>query len=279
MGYWQGKNILFIGDSQTARHVYPEIVKEMLGANVFYHCKGGAGFTQMVEGSPADLIGYMPPLTAETVKDMDLIVIYGGYNERNRKLGSAGDRYDPKIKNEKTVAGLMQYLIDSIYDRLEEADNLGCRLMIVTVSCAGKYPWVNTDGYTEYYPDSGLSLENMAKVQKEVGEYNSIPVCDLFKALGSNRRTWSYFGAQKDPINPNYAMYPLNEKGEQVSDTPIVYEQGKEYYQLRDGKIMLEKYEGLARYPYNGDQLHKSPEGYRRIGEVIAGAIIASYGN
>ena len=279
MGYWNNKNILFIGDSQTARHVYPEIVREILGANVFYHCKGGAGFTQMVEGSPADFAGYLAPLTADTVKEMDLIVIYGGYNERNREYGKAGDLYDPLTKEGNTVAGRMQYLIESVYDRLAEADNLGCRLLLVTVSCSGKYPWVDKDGYTEYYPESGLSLENLAKVQKQVGEYNSIPVCDLFKALGSNRRTWGYFGASKDPVNSDFARYPMNEKGEQISDTPIVYEQGKEYYQIRDGKVVLEKYEGLARFPYNGDQLHKSPEGYRRIGEVISGAIIASYGN
>ena len=279
MGYWQNKNILFIGDSQTARHVYPEVVKEILGANVFYHCKGGAGFVQMVEGSPADSAGYLAPLTAETVRGMDLIVIYGGYNHRNVEIGRPGDVYDPETKYGNTVAGKMQYLINSVYDRLEEADNLGCRLLLVTVSCAGKYPWVNKDGYTEYYPESGMSLQNMAKMQNELGEYNSIPVCDLFRTLGSNRRTWGYFGASKDAVNPNFARYPLNEKGEQIGDTPIVYEQGKSYYQLRDGKVVLEKYEGMPRFPYNGDQLHKSSEGYRRIGEVIAGSIISSYGN
>jgi len=279
MGYWQNKNILFIGDSQTARHVYPEVVKELLGANVFYHCKGGVGFLEMADGSPADCVGYLAQLTADTVRGMDLIVIYGGYNHRNVEIGKAGDRYDPTTENGKTVAGMMQYLIDKVYDRLEEADDLGCRLMIVTVDCSGKYPWVNVDGYTEYYLDSGMSLQNMAKMQREVGEYNSIPVCDLFKTLGSNRRTWGYFGASNDENDERFARYPMNEKGERISDTPIVYEQGKEYYQVRDGKVVLEKYEGLARFPYNGDQLHKSPEGYRRIGEVIVGAIIGAYGN
>ena len=45
-----------------------------------------------------------------------------------------------------------------------------------------------------------------------------------------------------------------------------------------DGKIILERYEGAAPFPYIGDQLHKSNAGYRRIGEVIAGSIIAAYG-
>ena len=54
---------------------------------------------------------------------------------------------------------------------------------------------------------------------------------------------------------------------------------GESYYQIREGKVVLEKYEGAAPFPYIGDQLHKSPAGYRRIGEIIAGAIIAAYGN
>jgi hypothetical protein len=124
-----------------------------------------------------------------------------------------------------------------------------------------------------------MSLQNMAKMQKALGEYNSIPVCDLFTSLGSNRRTWGYFGAQKDEYYDNYARFPLNEKGEQISDEPLVYEHGKSYYQIRDSKVVSEVYGWLARYPYIGDRLHKSPDGYRRIGEVIAGAIITSYGN
>lgn len=279
MGYWQNKKILFIGDSHTARHIYPEVVKEILGAEVFYHCKGGIQFTHMIDGSPKDAVGYVPPLSAEIVKDMDLIVLFGGGNCVNMEYGKAGDRYYPDGSGQNTVAGTMQYAIDSIYDRLEEADNLGCRLLIVTIDCPGKDAWLNNDGYTEYKPGTGKSFENMSRLQCEVAEYNSIPYCDLFRTSGINRRTWKCFGASKEAFDPNYTPVLLNEKGEKVSDEPLVYKCGESYYQIRNGEVVLEQYNGQPRYPYNADQLHKSPEGYRRFGEVIAGAIIRAYGN
>ena len=40
-GVWKDRKVLVIGDSLTARRVYPEVVKEILGIETFYHCKGG----------------------------------------------------------------------------------------------------------------------------------------------------------------------------------------------------------------------------------------------
>jgi len=57
------------------------------------------------------------------------------------------------------------------------------------------------------------------------------------------------------------------------------YTTGQSYYQWRDGEVVLEEYTGVAPFPYNGDQLHKSALGYQRIGECIAGAIIQNWGN
>lgn len=161
-GTWQGRKVLFIGDSLTARRVYPEVVKEILGIETFYHCKGGVGVQHMVDGdkglggeydNETDAQGVLRPLLPEDVQDMDLIVLFGGYNNRSREIGKP------------------------------------------------------------------------------------------------------------------------------VSNERIRYQRGESYYQLRDGKVVLEKYDANPPYPYIGDQVHKSPAGYRRIGEVIAGAIIAAYGN
>ena len=278
MNSWKGRKILFIGDSHTARKIYPEKIGERLEAEVYYHCKGGIQYTHMIEGSPADAVGYVPPLSPEIVADKDLIVLFGGGNCVNMQFGKPGDRYNADGSGEKTVVGTLQYAIDSIYDNLEKADNLGCRILIVTIDCPGKNAWLNNDGYTEYYPNSGQSFENMSKVQAAVAEYNSLPYCDLFRTSGINRRTWKHFGASKKERNPNFTPVLLDENGNAVDDKPLRYETGKSYYQWRDGKVVLEQYNDAPRYPYNADQLHKSVAGYERFAEVIVGAIIRAYG-
>ena len=287
-GAWEGRKVLFIGDSLTARRVYPEVVKEILGIETFYHCKGGVGLKGMVDGdnglggdydNETDAAGILRPLTPGDVADMDLIVLYGGYNNRNLPIGKVGDVFYADGTGQKTVAGLMQHAIDRIYENLYEADNIACRILIVTVDCAGKYPWVDADGYEESVSGMGNSLEAIANIQKAVAAHNAIPCCDMFHTSGINRHTWAYFSFEPNVDNPNFSPYKLDENGCPVSEERIRYVTGESYYQIRDGKVVLEKYEGRSPYPYIGDQVHKSPAGYRRIGEVIAGAIIAAYGN
>ena len=287
-GAWKGKKVLFIGDSLTARRVYPEIVKEILGVETFYHCKGGLGLKSLVDGdnglggeydNETDAQGVLRPLMPQDVADMDLIVFFGGYNSRSLEIGEVGDLYKADGSGQNTVAGYMQYAIERIYENLEAAENLTCRLLIVTVDCSGKYPWVDASGYEEAPAGSGKTLEAMANIQKQVAAYNAIPCCDLFHNSGINRYTWKCFSFEADPVNPNYSPYRLDEQGNPVSLERIRYIKGESYYQIRDGKVVLEKYDANPPYPYIGDQVHKSTAGYRRIGELIAGSIIAAYGN
>ena len=293
-GTWKNKKVLFIGDSLTAKRIYPEVVKEILGIQTFYHCKGGAGLVSMVDGESGvdgkydnytDAQGILRPLTAKDVADMDAIVFFGGYNSRHLSIGKIGDKYEGKGKNE-TVAAVMQYCIDRIYEELRKANNLTCKLLIVTVDYAGKYAWWDIDGRGEADGQgSGKTLEAMANIQAETAQHNGIPVCDLFHTSGINPHTWCVFAASAEPIDPLYSPYRLNEKGEPISSERIRYVKGESYYQWRDGKVVLEEYIGYASarynapYPYNADQLHKSEAGYRRIGETIAGALISAYGN
>lgn len=235
---WIGKNVLFMGDSLTAARKYQKTIADKLGINVHNHCLGGAGIIQIVDGNTT---GTISAITADMVRDMDLIVFYAGYNNRGLSCGKVGDCYIPGDGGQNTIAGYMQYAIDRIYQCLVEADNLTCKILIVTVDCAGKYEYIDADGYTEYPANSGQTMETLANIQKAVAEYNSLACCDLWHTSGINRNTWTIFGA-----NPNaYVENPG---------------------------------ESSAPYPHNGDQLHKSDAGYNRIGEVICGAIIKAYG-
>lgn len=293
--YWKNKKVLFIGDSITQSKEYPKAIEELLGIQSFYHCKNGAHLLAMVDGEKGlcgtyddttDAKGVLRPLAAETVADCDLIVLYGGYNNllyggynsRSCSPGSIGDLYRPDGLGQDTVAGIMQYVINRIYEELKKADNMICRLLIVTVDCSGKNQWINAAGDEEFPLGSGKSYENIAKIQKAIAEKNRLACCDLFHASGINRHTWCCFGAEQNELNPHYTPYLLDEKGNPVSYDYLEYKHGQTYYQVRGGKVVLEQYDGWAPYPYNCDQLHKSHAGYRRIGEVIAGSIIAAYG-
>ena len=286
-GRWKDKKVLFIGDSLTARRVYPEVVKEILGIQTFYHCKGGASLRSMVDGdnglggdydNETDAQGVLRPLSVEDVAEKDLIVFFGGYNNRNVDIGQIGDVYKPDGSGQTTIAGFMQYAINRIYETLYAAGNMTARLLIVTVDCVGRYPWVDADGYGESTPGTGRTMEALANMQKAVAARNGIACCDLFHTSGINSYTWAYFGKDSYPDNLNYTPYLLNAEGYPLSAERIRYERGRSYYQFRDGKVVLEKYTGTTPYPYCADHLHKSTAGYRRIGEVIAGSIIASYG-
>lgn len=162
---------------------------------------------------------------------------------------------------------------------MKEANNLNCKFLIVTVDCAGKYSYINADGYEEWRPDSGQTMETLADIQKAVSEYNSLACLDLWHTSGINRNTWSVFGAIANPVNSNYTKYELDSDGNQIGTNPLSYVKGQSYYQIRDGSVVLEEYTGSAPYPYNNDQLHKSAKGYKRIGECIAGTIISAFGN
>ena len=285
---WKNKNALFIGDSLTAAHKYQSKVKELLEINVFNHCKGGVGLVQMVDGdkglggdydNETDASGVLRPLTTEDVSDKDLIVLFGGYNNRGIDDGKVGDCYNPDGGGQSTIAGYMQYCVNRIYEELQKANNLRCKLLIVTVDCAGRYPYIDADGYDEYPSGSGRTMETLANIQREIAEHNSILCCDLWHTSGINKNTWNVFGASSNPVNEQYSPYELNAEGEPVNETRIKYVKGKSYYQKRNGQVILEEYTGSSPYPYNGDQLHKSTEGYNRIGECLVGTITKGYGN
>lgn len=246
---WFGKNVLFIGDSLTASKKYQNTVASMLGINIYNHCKGGQNLKAMVDGesgageydNTTAVEGTLYALSVDDVKGKDLIVFYSGYNDRSKLVGTLGDLYNTDGTGQNTISGMMQYCINRIYEVLNSANNKTCKLLIVTVDCVGKYPYIDVDGYGEYPSGSGQTMEDIANMQKAVANANAIPCVDLWHNSGINRNTWSVFGKEANA-----------------------------YYEDTTGRT--------GTYPHNGDQLHKSNEGYKRIGECIVGGIISAYG-
>lgn len=260
----------------------------MLGMNVTTHAKGGVGTISMVDGdkglggdydNETSASGVLKPLSIDDVKDKALIVVLPAYNDRGKENGIVGDCYKTDGSGQSTIAGIIQYTINRIYEILTQANNLTCKVLYATPHCPGRYPYIDANGYEEYPAGSGRTMETLANTIVAVGNHNNIPVCDLWHNSGSNRYTWNVFGASANPVNEQYSPYELDSTGTPVNTTRIRYQHGKAYYQKRDGQVVLETYNGSAPFPYNADQLHCSSIGYARLGECIVGAIISQYGN
>ena len=281
---WYGKTILSIGDSLSAAKQWQLVLETKLGVTVKHHSKGGMGLIQMVDGdkglggdydNTTDANGELKPLSIEDVTGVDLIIFFGGYNNRGTADGELGDVYNPDDQTGKTIAGMTQYCINRIYEVLKQANNLTCKILIVTPHCAGKYDYIDVDGYEEFPSGSGCTMETLSDTIKLVGNYNSIKVLDLWHNSGINKFTWNVYANKTTPDNTTYTKYELNSSGEIVGTTPLRYVKGNSYYQIRDGVVTLEQYTGSAPYPYNNDQLHlNNTEGYPHIGEIITNEVL-----
>ena len=239
MSKWNGKNVLCIGDSITSDGRWQAEFARRTGCNISTHANGGIGLIDMVDGQSGfagdpntAVSGKLGPLTMEKLRTVDLIILLGAYNERDIEYGKKGDMYP----EQKTLRAKFAYVIEKIYALLDECDHLGCRLMLVTPHCVGRYDWVCADGYEEFPEGSGRSLETMAEEIKRIaGEYN-IPCCDAWHTSGINRFTWKHFTHSSVVMNPDY-------------------DPEKEY---------------VAPYPQYADQSHMNDAGYARLGECIA---------
>ena len=210
---WNGAEVLAIGDSLTSAKKWQLKTTELLGCNITTHAKGGKGYIDLIDGengqdgdydNETDASGILRPLSVDDVTGKKLIIVYAGYNERHMAYGEIGDVYPTK----NTLAGKVQYVINSIYSLLEQADNLTCKLLFITPHCVGTYGYVNVDGYGEYPLGTGRTLEGISNIIKKVAEYNNIEVLDLWHNSGIGKFTWDIYCA-KTPASAT-APYPDN---------------------------------------------------------------------
>lgn len=258
---FKGKNILAIGDSLTATLKWQLKVVELQECTVTTHARGGIGLIPMVDGTTG-----LNALTSAQVTGKDLIILFGGMNERSTPYGAIGDVYPTN----NTLQGKLQYVINKLYDLLATAGNTTCKILIVTPHCAGKYSWIDADGYAEYPVGSGQTLELLSTHIKTLGNYNNLPVVDLWHESGIGKRTWSVFANLPTPENTTYTKYKRDSSGTIIGVEPLVYVNGTSYWQMVGGVPTFVKYTGTAPYPYYNDQLHLNDLGYARAGELIA---------
>lgn len=244
-GYWYGKKCLVIGDSTSTTEQWQKKLSENLGMSVTTHAKGGIQFLQMVVGSlgyegdydnETGNTGVLQPLKISDVYDKNLIIIFGGFNNRGMKLGEITDLYKTDGTGQNTVTGQLQFVLNWIYDLLKGnesyAQNLKCKIVVVTPYCCGKYNYANYDGYSG---DNwaGYTLREMCDRIIEIAALNNCSSYNAWENSGIGRHTWTIYSAS-----------PTATK-EAGSDT--------------------------APYPTNADQLHLNDSvGYPHLGDCIS---------
>lgn len=195
--YWYGKKVLCIGDSLTAAGIWQQKLNSVLGMVVTTHAKGGISFPAMLDGSPSSggSDPTLAPLATDDVGDKDLIIVYGGYNHRGSEDGQKGDLYPTS----NTTYGCLQYLINGIYTLLNTANNLKCRLVVVTPHCAGKYSYIPYSWNEEYPVGSGRTGETLVEAVKACASDNWVACLDLYHTSGISPFTWDVFSASSTP--------------------------------------------------------------------------------
>lgn len=181
----KGKNVLVCGDSLTAALKWQKKLEEHLGMNVTTHAIGGAGTVKIMDGGETSS-GTLEPLTVDDVTNKDVIIWFSGTNDMNTAHGQVGDLYPTN----KTVAGCMQYVINKLYALLESANNLGCRVIVVTPFCYGA---LSPNPTALVNDGSGL-----AEIIEKVAHYNGLPCYNAYNNSGINQFTWAKWSSNID---------------------------------------------------------------------------------
>ncbi|MDA5090060.1 SGNH/GDSL hydrolase family protein [Klebsiella quasipneumoniae subsp. quasipneumoniae] len=192
---WQGKKIIWLGDSITNNRLYEPYVL------------AGTGMTELANyGVPGQTVRTMADsLTAETIANADFISILGGTNDYggNVRLGTIADAtsaYD-ETANGRSFYHNVFYVLDKIYTLKPSV-----RVVFSTPMKRGQ-----TDGQSVVYPAAnaaGFFLEQYVQAIKDVCSMFSVPVCDLFNNSGINLYNLSIY--TNDNLHPNAAGSALH---------------------------------------------------------------------
>ena len=249
----KGKRVLAVGDSITSDGRWQKEFERETGASVATHARGGVGIIDMVFGLGAADSGDMkydpytganrelPPLSASDVADKDILIFFGGYNERHMEYGDIADVYPEK----NTLYGKFNAVMTRIFSLLREAKNSDCRVFMVSPHCVGRYDWVDADGTEEFPEGSGRTLETMADVVCRVAAKYGAAFFDAYHLSGIGPENWCRYANSPVAIKPDY-------------DPEKSYE---------------------APYPMYADQAHLNADGYAKLGGAVASFVKENYRN
>ncbi len=211
----KGKKIIFLGDSITegagassVEKRYTDLVAKKTGATVYNHGVGGTRIANQ-KNKTADTYSELDfCVRAKNMeKDADVIFVFGGtndYGHGDAELGQMSDR-----TNDTFYGALHQ-----LYTYLNETYPKAQKVIMTPLHRCGEE---NPQGDLIYYKNRGLPfrtngapLKTYVEIIREVAEYYSFPVLDLFKNSGIQpevpimKETFTV-----DGLHPNDAGYEL----------------------------------------------------------------------
>lgn len=282
------RRLLAIGDSITAANQWQQRVGELLDMDVRSHCKGGVGMLQMVDGdgcgpTPADYdpdtfgVNALYRLSARDVEGVDLILLMGFYNDRyllrDGRRGTAAD-----ISAEPTTfCGRLNYAVRRIQEELAAAGNRNAKIVLISPHCYGKYAWNDVDGTVDG--------QEMVSAIREVAVARGLPFVDAYSLAGIGPSNWNLYQRASAPNSSDY----LPEGGGEntgvgkpfaslsVAPNPADYKGRSITVRDRRGSFFSDGRRWVPQpmpAPWNADQLHLNQDGYRKLGEAIAGELV-----
>ena len=247
-----GLRVLAIGDSITSDGRWQREFERVTGAEVTTHARGGVGIIDMVFGlgcSESEGMKYdpytganreLPPLATSDLENTDLVIFFGGYNERHMEYGEEDDVYPEN----NSLFGKYNTVMKKLFALIGEAGGENCRIALISPHCVGKYDWVDADGTEEFPAGSGRTLETMAEVVRRVSDKYETAFFDAYHLSGIGPENWYRYANSPTVLRPDY-----DPRG---------------------------KYE--APYPMYADQAHLNGDGYALLGRKIAEFAAALFG-
>ncbi len=244
-----GKRILAIGDSLTSDGRWQREFERVTGSSVATHARGGVGIIDMVYGLGAADSGDMkydpttgaeyplPPLDVSDLEGVDLVIFYGGYNERHMEYGDDDDVFP----SDDTLYGKFNAVMTRLFELKRIAGN-DCPVVLISPHCVGKYDWVDADGTEEFPRGSGRTLETMSRLVGRVAEKWGCYFFDAYHLSGIGPDNWNVYANSPAALRDDY-------------------DPEKEYF---------------APYPRYADQAHLNGDGYALLGGKIANFVLDS---
>ena len=297
---WSGKRIMAIGASLTAstkKTNWQYVVGDLLDCNIRTHAKGGIGLIAMVDGDGTEKPEADPDnfgveniyrLEADDVADVDMILVFGAYNEYRKVRDSYGEMTD-MYPEQNTYIGRLRYVASRLVETVL-AGNPKCKIAFIEPFCFGGGSYCDATGY-----DVGV---DMARGMQEVASEFCFPCIPLLRNSQIARYNWDLFckggGTENTTYLPYDASIPYGTPSifPSADDLPLTATEGiialvassnsygYTYSRYTNGawKHGITPWSSDAYPPYMylwKDFIHLNKDGQERVGQYIAGQVNA----